>query len=240
MISRIYFLVSLLVLVACRNNSNAVKNLPVTEVNAGEFYFNEQADSLPHGFSSEKKVYHEESETFVFPVIDTPGFEQINKFLKEEIRKAAYSGSIDSTISIDSLEEAPPVTVQNIPLTMYHSGHLISYGYLRIMNGGGMMRPFREYFVINYDTAQKRMIRFDDFFQLKTPSDTSKLRSLIYSEVGDPNFDWLRFPGSVKFAFDKESVYFFFDQFGVMGNPMGLVKRIERKYLSQFIRDAYK
>ena len=170
-------------------------------------------------------------------------FSLINKILKEEIeRKARISyeiGSADKTW-IDTTNEIIGVIEDNGLLQMHKNKNMISYGLLSQSTEPGRMRPYRIYFAVNYDTMRKRFISFRDYFNFSGHVDSALVKSMIDYEVSCVNFEWIILNKDIDFSFDKDNVYFYFDMFGHVRNPMGLVKKVKKEYLTNFIHEGYK
>jgi hypothetical protein len=102
------------------------------------------------------------------------------------------------------------------------------------------MRPFRKYFTINYDLRKSKFIFFDDYFRIVSPLDSTTFKRLILGNIGYPDGYWYSLNNSINFSIDNKNVYFYYDMFGELGNPMGIVYRFKKKYLDKFIKDEYK
>jgi len=245
-VKNILFLFLLCIFIACRNSNKQAIDLPAAKNDTFDFFDKEDDIPIPDGFSvdtirfSDKKTGDEEK--FILPNILGSDFETANKFLKSEIKRKASLAYLDSNdhVPVDSSIEVFGGKFDNTPIRMYRHKNLVSYGFLSIYSDTAVMRPFRKYFTINYDTGKKKLFYLTDYFRITTSTDSAIFRALIYGDVGNPNFSWVTLDNHVNFSFDSEYVYFYFDMFGELGNPMGLVKRVKKKYLNQFIQDEYK
>jgi len=236
-------------LLACNHTikKDAVKDLPVAKNDTFDFFDKEYDIPITEGFSIDtlKHFYKRNDYTYtlILPEIIGKEFAVINRILKKEIKSKVALGYVDSTnnAAVDTSKEVFGIVEDNVLLQMYKSKNLVSYGFLNIFSDPSAMRPFRKYFTINYDTAKKRFIYFGDYFKIGNSLDSGFLKSLIYGDMGMPDTKWLTLNNQVNFSSDKEHVYFYFDTFGVMGSPVvGLVKRLKKQYIIQFINDNYK
>jgi hypothetical protein len=220
--------------------------LPMIENDTFDYFGEENNIPLIPEFSVDTiKSYTKETdytETLICPRVVEKEFDQINEVLKKEIKRKAALCYTDTTNDepVDTSKEVFGVTKDNILLKMYKNKNLVSYGFLSESDEPYQMRPFRKYFSINYDIVKKKFIYLSDYFKIITSTDSILFKSLIYGDVGYP--DTKRYPLSdqINFSSDKENVYFYFDMFGETGIPMGLVKRVKKKYLTNFINDEYK
>ncbi|WP_462242414.1 hypothetical protein [Ferruginibacter sp.] len=241
----LFFLCSLF---ACNETGKKV-NEDLTVAANDTFDFDVAENDIPilPGFLVDTiKQYGKETQfsfSLICPAIVGKDFDRINKVLKDEIKRKAENryviNSIDET-AVGTAKEIFGAMNDNILLQMHKNKNLVSYGFLSLWDDPNSMRPFRKYFAVNYDTVLKHFILFNDYFNILGHADTSLVRSIIYSEVGNPSFDYVSLDNDIIFSFDDKNIYFYFDQFEEPGNPIGLVKRVKRKYLDNFINNDYK
>jgi len=183
-------------------------------------------------------------ETIIAPRLTGASFRELDGVLQKEIimlTAVGMSSGDEAMVDTDKLQEDTSETnVDILPLTIYKTHNLVSYGFLNIMVSEGMMRPYRRYFAINYDMQKNRFIRFSDYFDVQGKEDTSFLQWVIYSDMGMKDVSVYKLRDGIIFSSDKENVYFYFDQFGDNGTAYGIVKGVKKKYLRQFIKDDYK
>ncbi len=220
--------------------------LPVVKNDTFDYFDEEYNIPILPGFSVDtiksytKKIGY--TEILICPQIIEKEFGQINEILKKEIKRKTDLSYLDTTHNelVDTGKKVFDVTADNILLKMYKNKNLVSYGFLSEFDAPHQMRPFRKYFSINYDTVRKKFIYLSDYFKISSSSDSTFLKSLIYEDVGNPDTKWYALSDQINFSSHKENVYFYFDMFGDTGTPMGLVKRVKKKYLINFINDKYK
>jgi hypothetical protein len=247
MMRSVVFAIFLFVFFACKEQGKQdVENLPQAKNDTFDFYYPEYDIPIMEGFLVDTIENFEKAtdytETLICPKIIGKDFIQINQVLRKEIqRKASLCYQIDSTdTAVDTSEEVRGVEYDNILLQMFKNKALVSYGFLSMQTDPKRMRPFRKYFTINYDTERKIFIAFDDYFQISGHDDSALVKSIVYGDIGGPDDHWYDLTNQINFSSDKENVYFYFDMFAEFGNPIGLVKRVKKKYLANFINDAYK
>jgi hypothetical protein len=246
MLKNIIALFFLCCFIACDETGKKVDGIAVAENDTFDFFSDEYDIQILQGFSVDTLKYYNKqtdySETIICPKIIGKEFEQLNEILEKEIKRKVALMYLGSTYNepIGTSKAVFGVVEENILLTMHKNKNLVSYGFLSIYTEPGRMRPFRKYFSINYDTTGKRFISFSKFFSINTTADSILAKSIMYGEVGNPDISWYNLSDAVNFSFDQDYVYFYFDMFGDFGNPMGLVKRVKKKYLDNFIKDEYK
>ena len=209
-----------------------------------DFYGDDMLKNVPEGFKldtneteNKKKKF---SEIFILPRLIEKEYKLFEKELKKKILKKK-DGQMSTTDTVSKATELLMQTDFEItPLSTYKNKRLISYGFLNLYFEEGRMRPLRSYFAVNYDTVKRKFIYFDDYFKIVSATDSNAVRWMVLGEVGNPDFSWYTLDNEIVFSVDDENVYFYFDMFGVMGNPMGLVKGVKKKYLDKFIKDEYK
>ena len=232
---------------ACNQTGKKVdEGLPLAKNDTFDFFDVENDIPILPGFLVDTLKYYNKqtdyTETIILPKIIAEEFKQLNEILEREIRRKVAVLYLDSTNNepVDTSMEVFGVVEENILLKMYKNKNLVSYGFLSTSAEPGRMRPFRKYFSINYDTTGKRFIYFSNYFSINTTADSILAKSIIYGEVGNPDLGWYNLDDAINFSFDHDYVYFYFDMFGEFGNPMGLVKRVKRTYLDNFINNDYK
>jgi len=240
-------LIILCIFGACNDGSKpADVNIPVVKNDTFDFFEEEYDIPIPKGFSVDTiRSANDKTDfegTLICPMLAEKEFFPLNQVLKKEIiRKAMLEYTDTSDLNpVDTSKEAFGVRYENIPLVMYKDQHTISYGFLSTSTGPDDMRPYRKYFSINYDIVRKQFFYLSDFIKISGSADSILVKSIIYGEVGNPETQWYTLSNNINFSFDKDYVYFYFDMFGETATPMGLVKRVKRKYLHQFINDNYK
>lgn len=245
MIKNLITLFILFSLFACNQAEKKTTPPSVVKNDTSEWYHEENYFTIPKGFSvdtiieSDRKS--EYSRMFIFPKLTEPVFNELNKVLTNEIKRKAvlcYGDTADAPInSTDEIFDA----VEDIkPLKMYKSEKLVSYGFINIFGEPGMMRPFRKYFTVNYDAGKSEFISFDDYFSIQSSEDSAFLKQLIFGVIGNPDISRGILGNEINFSIDDEKVYFYYDMFSEMGNPMGLVYGFKKKYLLKFIKEEYK
>jgi hypothetical protein len=246
MLKNIIALFFLCCFIACDETGKKVDGIAVAENDTFDFFSDEYDIPILQGFSVDTLKYYNKqtdySETIICPKIIGKEFEQLNEILEKEIKGKVALVYLDSTNNepVDTSKEILGVVEENILLTMHKNKNLVSYGFLSMFDEPNSMRPFRKYFTINYDTALKHFILFNNYFKIAGHHDSTLVRSIIYSGVGSPDFAHVSLDNEINFSFDEKNVYFYFDMFGGPGNPMGLVKRVKKKYLARFIKEEYK
>jgi hypothetical protein len=247
MVKSVIALVFLCCFIACKQAGKQTKqDVAVTNNDTFDFDIDENHIAILPGFSVDTLKYYDKptdyTETIICPKIMGKEFKQLNEILVKEIKRKAALVYVDSTDNepVDASKEVFGVVVENILLKMYRKKNLVSFGFLSVMTEPGRMRPFRKYFFINYDNMAKRFIYFSNYFAIKTQADSILAKSIIYGKVGNPDMSWYNLSDAINFSFDQEYVYFYFDMFGDLGNPIGLVKKIKKKYLAKFINEKYK
>ena len=125
------------------------------------------------------------------------------------------------------------------PKLLYSDSEVVSLMFEQY-ESRGMAGNF-EYRGINYDRIRKKRIGFSDYFRLDTPTDSAFWRHIMLRVVDPPeqlgNVNFIENP-PVKFAFNKDDIYFFFDRFELLG--IGLICGIKKKYVSEYIREEYR
>ncbi|MGC4101361.1 hypothetical protein [Ferruginibacter sp.] len=232
---------------ACKQASKkTVADTPIAKNDTFDFFYDEYNIPIVAGFAVDSLKKYDKAtdytERLIYPYLTEKAYKKVNGILKNEIERKAALCYVDSTDTqpVDTSEEVLGVEIDNILLQMYAKGKLVSYGFLSESSEPHQMRPFRKYFSVNYDTAKKKFILFDDYFKISGHDDSALVRSIIYSEVGNPDFNFISLGNEINFSFDKDHIYFYFDMFGDLGNPIGEVKRVKRKYLDNFINNDYK
>lgn len=246
MIKNIILLFLLYSLIACNETENKqAGDLPEAKNDSFENYYEEQNIPIPQGFSvdtireSDKKTGY--SRELILPKLNEPAFNELNKILTNEIRRKAALCYADTTDApVDPADEVFDVSEEIQPLKMYKSEKLVSYGFLNIFMEPGMMRPFRKYFTVNYDAGKSEFISFDDYFSIQSSEDSAFLKQLIFGVIGNPDVSRGILGNEINFSIDDEKVYFYYDMFSEMGNPMGLAYGFKKKYLLKFIKEEYK
>jgi len=232
---------------SCKEQGRQVaEELPQAKNDTFDFYDKEYDIPILEGFSVDTIKYYDKktdyTKTLICPRITGREFSLVNEILKKEIKRKIKPGYLDTpdNTPVDTSKEVFGVVEDNILLQMYKNKNLVSYGFLSEFDEPGSMRPFRKYFTINYDTGRKTFIAFDDYFKISGHDDSSLVQSIVYGHIGDPDAPLYTLTNQINFSSDKDYVYFYFDMFGEFGNPVGLVKRVKKKYLVNFINDAYK
>ncbi|MBP6430579.1 MAG: hypothetical protein KA319_02345 [Ferruginibacter sp.] len=222
------------------------KELPASKNDTFVFFTQEDNIKILSDFLVDTIKYFDKKldyrKTIICPQIIGKEFTSINKILTNEIKRKAALSYLDTlaNVEIEKVNEMSGMIGSNILLKMYKNKKLISYGFLSEYDDPKAMRPFRKYFAINYDTSRKKFIYFEDYFTVKTPTDSLVLKSIIYGHIANPETKWYPIDNNIVFSIDNENIHFYFDMFGVLGNPMGLVKSVKLKYLDKFINDNYK
>jgi len=245
MIKKIIALFLLCCLLACIQTEKQESNLPVAKNDTFDFYDEEYDIPIPEGFSvdtireSGKKTGY--SKTLICPNLTRTVFKELNKTLKKEIERKAALSYMDTTDQrVDTATEVFDVTEEISPIKMYKNENLVSYGFLSMFSDSRAMRPFRRYFTINYDLRKSKFIFFDDYFTILSSPDSTFFKKLIFGNIRNPDVSWYTLSNKINFSVEKENVFFYYDMFSELGNPMGLVYRFKKKYLNKFIKDEYK
>jgi len=225
-------------------NSNAAETVKPVTNDTFSFYDDNMLKHIPVGFKldtiNQEDKAGKYTSVFIKPILVQVAYAALEKKLQQEILRRK-DGQMTSTDTISkAIETHEQVYLEISPLSIYKNKRLISYGFLHLYTEEGRMRPFRSYFSVNYDIAKKEFINFDGFFNLVSAADSNAVKHLVLGEIGNPDLSWCTLNNDIVFSVDDEHVYFYFDMFGIMGNPMGLVKEVNKKYLYPFIRDAYK
>jgi hypothetical protein len=230
----------------CVGNKTKKINFENCEAIAGDssvWYDDNMLKKIPPGFIVDTTEKHF-GDFVAVPVITEEGYKEIENGLQKEIlEQIDLNRNVQTDSGNNKKEKSEEVLNCNNtigPLSIYKNENLISYGFQEFLDCKGQMRPFRSYFSVNYDTHKKRFIYFDDYFRVSGASDSAALKCLILGDIGDPDLANIALGNWICFSADKENVYFYFDQFGLMDNPMGIIKGIKRKYLDKFIREEYK
>jgi hypothetical protein len=229
-------------------NNESGSAIDANKNDTASYFGDELITRLPPGFIMDTirkpdtgNSYHE---TVVVPRFSGASFRELDGILQKEIillTDTDISSGEEAMANADTMEEDTSETNVNVsPLTIYQTPGLVSYGFLKIMFSKGMMRPYRSYFAVNYDKQQNRFISFSHYFNLPDKKDTVFLQWIIYGKVGIMEFPFYKLGDHISFSSDKENVYFYFDQFGFVGNAFGIVKGVKKKYIQQFIKDEYR
>ena len=130
------------------------------------------------------------------------------------------------------------------PVNLYRTvGHLS----IAIENRHGFTGTpsWYEYHIINFDLEKEKRIRLEDYFILDTSADTLALAGLVCRSVNctEPAdaLQYLRNPamfGTLKFAFDEEYVYFFFDKGELFDG--GHTGSVRKKFIKSRLRPEYR
>ncbi len=245
MFKNIITLVFLLSLFACKEKGKQDLELPIVKNDTFGFFIDENDIPIPEEFEVDtikeldKKTDY--SKTLICPKLIGVEFNRLNKIIGHEIRRKADLAYADTTDRpVDPADEVFGITEVITPLKMFRNENLVSYGFLSMFSDTGAMRPFRKYFSINYDMVKKKFIYFDDYFKITSAPDSAIVKWMVWGEIGNPGMSWYTLDNAIVFSVDDKNVYFYFDMFGMMGNPMGLVKSVQRKYLNKFISNEYK
>ncbi|MFT3682577.1 MAG: hypothetical protein QM791_20140 [Ferruginibacter sp.] len=241
-------LIFLSILFACKQRTKqSLQSIQLAENDTFSFNVDENDIIIEPGFVADTITKFDKETQFrfslIYPAIEGKAFDRFNKILKEEIKRKAgnmYTADPADNTPVDTTKEIKGFEEDNTLLKMYQYKNLVSYGFLSMSNAPNQTRPFRKYFTVNYDTALKHFIQFADYFKIAGHNDSVLVRSVIYSGTGGADFANAWLGNEINFSFDRESVYFYFDQFGDPGNPYGMVKKVKKKYLNNFINNDYK
>jgi hypothetical protein len=182
--------------------------------------------------------------TIVLPKVSKKDFPEVYTLLKNLLRakKREFIESLEDDVAYDSalhLQQGYSMWME--PKSLYKNDKVISFA---IENGegySGMPSSF-EFNLINFDVQKKKEIKLEDYFLLKTSSDTIGFAEIVCKSLnwGKPEEvkRYLEFLGPVKFAFDEENVYFFFDRFELFAG--GQVGSAKKKYIENYIRPEYR
>ncbi len=167
-------------------------------------------------------------------------YNQVKNLAK--IIKRQFIESIEDTVKYDStigLLQGYNMWIE--PKSLYKTDKVLSFA---IENGegyGGMSSSF-EFTMINLDREKKKQIRLQDYFILKTSSDTAWFSDIVCKSLnwGKPDevIKYLKFLGPVKFAFDEENIYFFFDRGELFAG--GQIGSVKKKYITDHIKEEYR
>ncbi len=180
-------------------------------------------------------------ETILLPRIRDKSLSLADKVLVQEIQRRLQAADVKQVGHAS--KEVKHWTMTTEPVSLYKSATLISYAFISVYSDPDLMRPFRTYISVNYDVKQRRLLQVNDYFNTRTPADTSLLSYIIYAAVGErENTYWQynQYDTLVDFAVDADKLYFYFDQFSAGGNPCGLEGSAKKKYFLNLIRNEYR
>ncbi len=246
MIKNLIAILLLYSLIACnQTEKKQIADLPLAKEDSFEYYGDEYNIPIPGGFSVDTIIVSDKKAEYIreliLPKVVKSMFNELNKVLTNEIKRKADLSYGDTTDAlVYPVDKTFDITEEVIPLKMYKSEKLVSYGFLDIFSEQGMMRPLRKYFTVNYDVSKSKFIFFNEYFDIKSSKDSSFLKQLIFGIIRTPGEYWPSLNNNINFSIDEQNVYFYYDMFGELGNPMGLVYGFKRKYLLKFIKDEYK
>ena len=183
--------------------------------------------------------------TIVLPKLskdDCPGVSrQLNALAKNS--KKEFIKSIEEPVifdtTISSLPQGYSMWIE--PKSLYKTDKVLSFA---VENGEGYsgMKSVFEFITINFDIKKKKKIMLEDYFILNTSSDTAWFADIVCKSLnwGEPDevIKYLKFFGPVKFAFDEENIYFFFDRGELFAD--GQIGSVKKKYIANHIKYDYR
>jgi hypothetical protein len=180
----------------------------------------------------------------VIPRLSQKNFPEINKRIKTivENKKEEFNETIsDDRVGYDSgIDSYRGWSMWIEPKSLYFTKNVISFAMETGSGYTGMPSGF-EFKTINFDLDQKHEIKFDDFFDMETTSDSAFWGMIIRRSMGREPIknmrEFLELHGPINFAFDSNNIYFFFDKYDVFGWG---ISGVQRKYINHMIKERYR
>lgn len=237
--------IALLILYSCTNNdSNISDSIPVTSdtfvilnesicKSSDEFYF----DTLRI-----KGTKNEISGFFVLPKSNAIDSAVINTTLLMEFNliRDSFMRALSPKKEGDEKElQACWPSVDIKPVHLYRNSNKLSASFVAFYSDTCLVRPYTEYFTINYDLRKKKKILFHEVFELRNKKDSILVYSLHFRSLHDKSEPIIYHDEfKPKFTLDDSCIYFYNSQYeyGISNARNG---GIRKKFIDKSIKHDF-
>jgi hypothetical protein len=156
-----------------------------------------------------------------------------------KIKKAFLNSSAELGID-EASKESIVNEIDMYPVNIFQNKKMASYCFEICYSDSILMRPYCHYDCLNYDVNRNTVIKFSDFFDIRSKADSIYFGQLILKAVGQHNFLQQLSPyNDLDFSVNDDYVFFYFDAYE-LGAPFDIGGAINRKYLNKFIKEIYR
>ena len=172
----------------------------------------------------------------VMPVFDIEDMEEINRVVKAGIeeQKNQFIAELGEVITGFVNE------FYFVPISIYQDEKIISYSFVMSCYHAGAVHPVSFYQSFNFDAKTKKSIDFEDYFILKTKTDSVFFTDIITKSINREGV-FLDTLYNLDFNIEKDTISFDFSTYEIACYAAGLIQaKIHKKELYGRIRANYR
>lgn len=239
---------------SCRQTHKKTSNEKINEFVNNDTFMNdlgyqrslqERKFFIPEGIAliTIKKKYQDDkiTEELMVPEFTDKGLEHAEDAIKVDIYKAKEKFLKRGLTTWDKeYESEVKEAFFNIsPELICRDKKIVSFCYSLVYSDNILMRPYGEYYSVNYDLIKNRLIKASDFFKVSSKKDSLELSKYILSALGgnaakgEFNFS------EIDFSMDDSTFYFFSDQYQ-FGTPFKNSGGVKKKYIIKYVNEEYR
>jgi hypothetical protein len=154
---------------------------------------------------------------------------------KKEIK--SFKARVDKMVQDDSaMVKTVPSIFSFIPVSAYKDNKIVSCCFSVQKYCGGAAHPLFEYCSINYDPIGKRLLKFENYFSLKSKKDSVLLLNKINTSIKEAGIELTKL-NALDFNVEEKQVSFNFDAYELGYGDMPLRVVVNKTELSTLIKD---
>ncbi|MEQ1798779.1 MAG: hypothetical protein ABL872_12560 [Lacibacter sp.] len=200
---------------------------------------------IPEGITlitvKKKSQYGKITEELIVPKFTDKELEHAEDVIKVDIYKAKerfLKGEL-STWDKEYKSEVKEASFSISPELICRDKKIISFCYGLVYSDNILMRPYGEYYSVNYDLVKNKLIKASDFFKVSSKKDSLELAKYILSALGGHAAEGEFNFSEIDFSMDDSTFYFFSDQYQ-FGTPFKNSGGIKKKYISKYVKEEYR
>jgi hypothetical protein len=243
---KINLLITFLFLVSCSNSNH--RSLPLESrplVDTSELTRPIKLNfKLPDNCKLDSlKYYDKKRNAIIIIALPLSGVLKVDTEINSQImnQRDSLLSDIDGFIKQDSdfVNSALTSEFTAIPISVFEDSKIISYSFVVYSYFSGGAHPVMMFYSYNYDILNQKHLNFDDFFILKSKSDTTYFTDLITKAIDKEGIVMTRIKNQ-DFNIEKDTISFNFGDYEIGGYADGIMQgRIKKSILNDKIIKSY-